>query len=72
MGLNSQLRWLTTVCLDGFDRNVQQLFTGGEKTVAVVFDGMLLEFSPLPRLQPAAECNLITALTHGDKLEVGG
>jgi len=22
-----QLRWLTTVCLRGFDRNVQQLFT---------------------------------------------
>ena len=39
---------------------------------AVVFDGMLLEFSPLLRLQPAAEHNLITALTRGDKLEVGG
>jgi len=40
--------------------------------MAVVFDGMLLEFSPLLRLQPAAECNLITVLTRGDKLEVGG
>jgi len=38
----------------------------------VVFDGMLLEFSPLFRLQAAAERKLITALTHGDKLEVGG
>ena len=27
MGLNPQLRWLTTVCLRGFDRNVQQLLT---------------------------------------------
>ena len=33
---------------------------------------MLLKFSPLLRLQPAAEYNLITALTRGDKLEVGG
>ena len=24
------------------------------------------------RLQPAAECNLITTFTRGDKLEVGG
>jgi len=40
--------------------------------MAVVFDGMLLEFSPLLRLQPAAECNLITASTCSDKLEVGG
>ena len=40
--------------------------------MAVVFDGMLLEFSPLLRLQPAAERNLITAFTHGDKLEVEG
>ena len=39
--------------------------------MAVVFDGMLLEFSPLLRLQPAAERNLITAFTRGDKLEVG-
>ena len=37
---------------------------------AVVFDGMLLEFSPLLRLQPTAE--LITAFTRDDKLEVGG
>ena len=40
--------------------------------MAVVFDGMLLEFSPLLRLQPAAERNLVTAFTHSDKLEVGG
>ena len=40
--------------------------------MAVVFDGMLLEFSQLLRLQPAAERNLITAFTRGDKLEVGG
>jgi len=40
--------------------------------MAVVFDGMLLEFSPLLRLQPAAECNLITEFTWDDKLEVGG
>ena len=36
------------------------------------FDGMLLEFSPLLRLQPTVERNLITAFTRGDKLEVGG
>ena len=35
-----------------------------------VFDGMLLEFSLLLRLQPAAEHNLITALTRGDKFKV--
>ena len=40
--------------------------------MAVVFDGMLLEFSPLLCLQPAAEGKLITALTCSDKLEVGG
>jgi len=40
--------------------------------MAVVFDGMLFEFSPLLRLQAAVECKLITALTHGDKLEGGG
>jgi len=34
-----------------------------------VFDGMLLEFSPLLHLQPAAERNLITASTCGNKLE---
>ena len=39
---------------------------------AVVFDVMLLKFSPLLHLQPAAECNLITAFTRSDKLEVGG
>ena len=36
---------------------------------AVVFNGMLLEFSPLLRLQPAAEHNLITAFNHGDNPE---
>jgi len=40
--------------------------------MAVVFDGMLLEFSPLLCLQPAAEGNLITAFTRSDKFEVGG
>ena len=39
---------------------------------AVVFDGMLLEFSPLLRLQPTGKCNLISALTCGEKLEVRG
>ena len=38
----------------------------------MVFDGMLLKFSPLVRLQPTAERKLITALPHGDKLDVGG
>jgi len=38
--------------------------------MVVVFDGMLLDFSPLLHLQSAAERNLITALTHGDKLEL--
>jgi len=38
--------------------------------MAVVFDGMLLEFSPL-RLQAAVERKLIIALTHGDKLKGG-
>ena len=40
--------------------------------MAVVLDGILLEFSPCLRLQPAAERNLITAFTRSDKLEVGG
>ena len=40
--------------------------------MAVVFDGMLLDLSLPLRFQPAAECKLITALTRGDKLEVGG
>jgi len=39
--------------------------------MAVVFDRTLLEFSPLLCLQAAVERKLITALTHGDKLEVG-
>jgi len=38
--------------------------------MAVVFDGMLLEFSPLLHLQPAAEHKPITALPCGDKLEI--
>jgi len=33
---------------------------------------LLLEFSPLLRLQPAAECNLIATFIHGDKHEAGG
>ena len=40
--------------------------------MAVVFDGILLEFSLLLHLQPGAERNLVTAFTRGDKLEVGG
>ena len=40
--------------------------------MAVVFNGMLLKFSPLLCLQPAAEHNLITALTRSDKREAGG
>jgi len=40
--------------------------------MAVVFNGMLLEFSPLLHLQPSVECKLITALPRGDKLKVGG
>jgi len=39
--------------------------------MAVVFDGMLLEFSPLLRLQAAVVRKLITAFTHDDKLEGG-
>jgi len=27
LGLNPQLRWLTIVCVRGFDRNIQQLLT---------------------------------------------
>ena len=46
------------------------------KSVALTIEpygcGMLLEFSPLLRLQPTAERSLITVLTRGDKLEVGG
>ena len=37
--------------------------------MAVVFDGMLFEFL---HFFVAAERNLITAFTRGDKLEVGG
>jgi len=40
--------------------------------MAVVFDGMLLESSPLLHLQPTAECKLITTLPRGDKLKVRG
>ena len=36
--------------------------------MAVAFNGMLLEFSPLLCLQPAAERKLITALPRDDKL----
>ena len=38
--------------------------------ISVVFSGILLEFFPLFRLQPAVERMLITALTHRNKLEV--
>jgi len=51
--------------------NVSQLFYP-LRYMAVVFEGMLLEFSPLFRLQATAERKLITALPRGDKLEVGG
>ena len=37
----------------------------------MVFDGMLLDFSPLLHLQAAVEHNLITAFTRDDKLEGG-
>ena len=47
----------------------QQLYPLSYMTV--VFDGMVLEVSPLLRLQPAAECKLITALPCNDKHEVG-
>jgi len=40
--------------------------------MAVVFNGMLLKFSPLLCLQAAVECKLIIALTFRDKLEGGG
>ena len=39
--------------------------------MAVVFVGVLLEFSPLLRLQAAVERKLIAAFTRGDKLEDG-
>ena len=39
---------------------------------AVVFNGMLLEFSLLLCLQPAAKRKLITASIHGDKIKVRG
>ena len=39
---------------------------------ALVFNGMLLKFSPLLCLQLTAEHKLITTLTCSDKLEVGG
>jgi len=39
--------------------------------MAVVFGGMLLEISPLLRLQAAVERKLITAFTCGGKLEGG-
>jgi len=39
--------------------------------MAVVFNGMLLKFSPLLRFQVAVEHKLITTLTCGDKLEEG-
>jgi len=39
--------------------------------MTVVFDGMVLEFSLLLRLQAALERKLITAFTRGGKLEGG-
>ena len=54
--------------LDSNPRPPQLLYPLSHIAMAVVFDGMLLEFSPLLCL---AECNLVTAFTHGDKLEVG-
>ena len=48
----------------------QVSFTNHRAICAVVFDGTLLNFSPLFHLQIAAVRKLITALTHGDKLEV--
>jgi len=39
--------------------------------MAVVIDGMLLEFSPLLRLQVAVERKLITAFTRSGILEGG-
>jgi len=39
--------------------------------MAVVFDGILLEFSPPFCLQAAVEPKLITAFTRGDQLEGG-
>ena len=52
-----------------FRKKNKNLFTSWIRThdlnasqfMAVVFNGMFLEFSPLLRLQPAAEHNLITA-----------
>ena len=35
----------------------------------MVFDEILLEFSPILRLQAVVEGKLITALTRGDKLD---
>jgi len=43
--------------------NASQLLT----ICAVVFDEMLLKFSSLLCLQLAAECKLITTITHVDK-----
>jgi len=40
--------------------------------MAVVFDGILLKFFPLHRLQPSAKRKLATALTRDGKLEGGG
>ena len=52
-----------------YAKSIENLFTSH---MAVVFDEMLLGFSPLLCLQPSAERNLITAFTRGEKLEVGG
>ena len=52
--------WIRTCDL----QNASQLYP--LSYMAVVFNGMLLNFSLLLGLQPPAEC------THGYKLEVGG
>ena len=56
----------------GFELECKSVAIPIELSVLWSFDEMLLEFSPLLCLQAAAERKLITTLTHGDKLEVGG
>ena len=56
----------------GFEPECKSVAIPIELSVLWSFDEMLLEFSPLLCLQAAAERKLITTLTHGDKLEVGG
>ena len=56
----------------GFEPATSSLLLYPLSYMAMVFDEILLEFSPLYCLQPAAERKLITTLTRGDKLKVGG